>query len=149
MKRLWVSSNAYGFTVLEILVAVVVIGILASVTLVSYDGIQQRSRDTTRENDITQLRIGLDKYYAANSEFPAVCAADGTPCPAIDLSTALDPYMDTIPRDPTAEGTSDDYQYVRGDPGNRYGLRVVYEERETCKVGVLVNSAWWGGLQEC
>ena len=148
MKRLWASSD--GFTVLEILVSVVVVGILAAVTLVSYDGIQQRSRDAARESHVTEMKIALDKYYADNSEFPPACGADGTGCVATNLNAFLEPYEYTIPADPRYEGTADDYQYVRGAPGNSYGIRVTYEARPTCKDGVLINSTWWGvGVPYC
>lgn len=145
---MWASSD--GFTVLEILVSIVVVGILVTVTVVSYEGIQQRSRDATRESHVTQIKVALDKYYADNSEFPAACGADGTTCAATTLSAFLVPYDFPIPADPRYEGTADDYQYVRGAPGNRYGIRISYEARAECKEGVLVDSAWWTiGIPEC
>lgn len=43
MKNVWASQNK-GFTIVELLVVVVVIAILAAITIVSYNGIQQRAR---------------------------------------------------------------------------------------------------------
>ena len=142
MKRQWATSD--GFTVLEILVSVVVIAILAIVTIVSYDGIQQRSRDATRESHITQIKVALEKYYAENSEYPDACNGDEVVCPATNLAPFLSEYELTVPSDPSFDGTSADYQYVRGDPGNRFGLRVSYEARPDCKDGVNIDALWWG-----
>lgn len=37
-----------GFTIVELLIVIVVIGILAAITIVAYNGVQQRARDMTR-----------------------------------------------------------------------------------------------------
>ena len=41
-----------GFTIVELLIVIVVIGILAAITVVAYNGIQERARTVERENDI-------------------------------------------------------------------------------------------------
>lgn len=146
-----ISSHNKGFTIIELLVAIVVIGILAGITIVSYTGIQQRSRDTERAGHIAQIQIALDKYYADNSQYPLVCAADNTPCAASLLSTALTDYIEAIPGDPSFAGTATDYQYVRGGTsGNAYGLLVAYEAKADCKTGTRLDTSWWGtGIPDC
>lgn len=142
MKRLRASSK--GFTILELLVVITVIAILATIMVVSYDGIQQRARDAQRASDVTQLKIALEKYFAANSQYPAPCA-DGTGCPVSSLSTLLAPYIQAIPHDPKAVSDSfEDYGYVRGGTsGNAYGIKVDYETKPECKTGVRINPDWW------
>lgn len=123
----------------------VVIAILATIMIVSYNGIQQRSRDAKRESDITKLNIAIEKYKADNSKYPDVCGAPDFGCNASTLSTVLGPYLDQIPHDPKYDAdTSSDYQYVLrgGLPG--YGLLVHYEARPVCKTGVEVWVNWWG-----
>lgn len=139
------TSQDKGFTIIELLVAIVVVGILAGITIVSYTGIQQRSRDTERSGHIAQIQIAIDKYYADNSQYPLVCAADDTPCDASLLATPLSDYIEAIPTDPSFAGTGTDYQYVRGGTsGNAYGLLVSYEAKDTCKTGTRVDTSWWG-----
>ncbi|HJM04668.1 MAG TPA: putative Ig domain-containing protein [Candidatus Saccharimonadaceae bacterium] len=152
MKTLWASTRQRGFTILELLVVITVIGILASIVIVSYQGIQERSRDAERDSSITEIKIALEKYYADNSQFPAACSFDGVTCSANNLIVPLAPYLSTFPSDPTAEtGTAGDYQYVRGgEEGNAYALKVVYEAREECKTGVRVDASWWSeSIPDC
>lgn len=48
-----------GFTIVELLIVIVVIAILAAITIMAYNGIQQRARDTQRKSDVTQITKGL------------------------------------------------------------------------------------------
>ena len=44
-----------GFTIVEMLIVIVVIAILASITVVAYNGIQQRAQDARRDADLSIL----------------------------------------------------------------------------------------------
>ena len=44
-----------GFTIVELLIVIVVIGILAAITIVAYNGIQTRAKDTTRKSDVAAM----------------------------------------------------------------------------------------------
>lgn len=58
-----------GFTVVELLVAIAVIGILASIVLVSWRGYQQRTRDNERKSDMSQLAAGFAAYALKTNNF--------------------------------------------------------------------------------
>jgi prepilin-type N-terminal cleavage/methylation domain-containing protein len=47
-------TSRNGFTIVELLIVIVVIGILAAITIVAYNGIQQRARDTAPKSDLNQ-----------------------------------------------------------------------------------------------
>ena len=55
-----------GFTIVELLIVIVVIAILAAITIVAYNGIQQRARDTRRASDIAQIKKALLAYDATH-----------------------------------------------------------------------------------
>ena len=57
----------FGFTLIELLVVISIIGILASLTLVSYTGAQKQTRDTQRRSDLNQYRNALENYASANN----------------------------------------------------------------------------------
>lgn len=59
-----------GFTVVELLIVIVVIAILAAISAVSYSGIQQRSRDSIRDNNVAEIAKALELYYVDNGKYP-------------------------------------------------------------------------------
>src|ERR1700761_8180433 len=60
-----------GFTIVELLVVIAVIGILTTITIVGYNRYQQNSRDTQRAAKATVIAEALEKYYDANGEYPS------------------------------------------------------------------------------
>jgi prepilin-type N-terminal cleavage/methylation domain-containing protein len=66
-----------GFTIVELLIVIVVIGILAALVITTYNGIQQKGRNTERTTDLKAVQGQLEAYYASNGRYPAV-ATDGT-----------------------------------------------------------------------
>ncbi len=61
-----------GFTIVELLIVIVVIGILAALVITTFTGIQQKARNTERETDIKALQSQIEAYYAQNSKYPTL-----------------------------------------------------------------------------
>src|SRR5262245_33507550 len=61
-----------GFTIVELLIVIVVIGILATLVIVTFSGIQQRARDTQRQTDINAIQGHVEAYYAQTGTYPAL-----------------------------------------------------------------------------
>jgi general secretion pathway protein G len=59
-----------GFTIVELLIVIVVIGILAAITIVAYNGIQKRANDVAVQSDLAQISKLYEIYYADNSVYP-------------------------------------------------------------------------------
>ena len=49
-----------GFTIVELLIVIVIIGILAAITIVAYNGIQTRSTNSRIDSDMRNLRVAID-----------------------------------------------------------------------------------------
>lgn len=73
-----------GFTIVELLIVVVVIAILAAVTIVAYNGIQQRAKSSALQSSISQLakRIEASKVDSASDTYPASLSAINVQAPA-------------------------------------------------------------------
>lgn len=67
-----------GFTIVELLIVIVVIAILAAITVVAYNGIQNRAKDTARIQLINDIAKALDLYKADTGRYPAVLDAAGS-----------------------------------------------------------------------
>lgn len=61
-----------GFTIVELLIVIVVIGILAALVITTFTGIQQRARNTERETDIKAIHGQVEAYYADNGRYPTL-----------------------------------------------------------------------------
>lgn len=131
-----------GFTIVELLIVIVVIGILAAITIVAYNGVQQRSRDSRRDSDMHTLKTALEMYQVDNATYPGVCSAgDGYGCDVTFLTAALSAYIKSMPTEPLSTRTQ--YQYVRGTTSSSYGILVQYEAKPVCKTGVNMVANWW------
>jgi prepilin-type N-terminal cleavage/methylation domain-containing protein len=61
-----------GFTIVELLIVIVVIGILATLVIVTFTGIQQKARDSQRQTDINAVNSQLEAFYAQNGHYPSL-----------------------------------------------------------------------------
>lgn len=64
------NRNQTGFTIVELLIVIVVIGILAALVLNTFQGVQARARDTERRTDVNSIATQLEAYYADYGHYP-------------------------------------------------------------------------------
>lgn len=60
-----------GFTIVELLIVIVVIGILAAITIVAYNGIQSRALAASLQSDLTSASQQIKLFQVDNNNFPA------------------------------------------------------------------------------
>lgn len=72
------KNNKKGFTLIEILTVIMIIGILASVILVSMDTARKRAADTTIKNQIGQLRSLAEALYSFENHYAEFKGASGS-----------------------------------------------------------------------
>ena len=83
--------NSKGFTIVELLIAIVVIGILAAITIVAFNGIQTRGHDPAVKSDLTTLHKKLELFKATNDKYPSVALLSQLDFKASKGSYAIDP----------------------------------------------------------
>ncbi|MFT4532136.1 MAG: type IV pilus assembly protein PilA [Candidatus Saccharimonadales bacterium] len=59
-----------GFTIIELLIVIAIIGILATLVLTNFQGAQARGRDTVRQNDINSIYQKLEEFHNENNGYP-------------------------------------------------------------------------------
>ena len=83
---------ASGFTLIEMLVVITLIGILASVVGLRYGTLQESARDTARLSDLNQLALTLNLYKQDHGNLPAesgVICSNQLECPALNTISEI------------------------------------------------------------
>lgn len=75
---MWAAKQK-GFTIVELLIVIVVIGILAAITIVAYNGVQQRASNTQTTQALNGWVKALTLYKAEKGSWPNgwVCLGSG------------------------------------------------------------------------
>jgi len=70
--------NTRGFTIVELLIVIVVIAILAAISIVAYNGVQQRAQNSQTISAVTAWVKALKSYRIANGAYPPYWTCLGT-----------------------------------------------------------------------
>ena len=121
------KHSAKGFTLIEILIVVSIIGVLSSLTLLGLGSFRASGRDVKRVTDLRQITNALELYYAKTGNYPAT------------LENLVPSVIAKLPVDPISPTT--DYKYGKcGDSG--YAVQATLEEynKKILNEGAPANS---------
>jgi len=113
-----------GFTLIEMLIVIAIIGILASIVLVGIGPVQRTARDARRASDLRQTQNALELYFSKNAEYPP---AGNWAALTADLTTGATAVVRQIPNDPRSISGAT-YQYAPDPTGNGYVLAATFED---------------------
>lgn len=143
-----------GFTIVELLIVIVVIAILAAVTIVAYNGTQQRANTASRLEAIRSIQKGLELYKAANGFYPPTTGI-GTNQPAGFTPIYGTGYAYSVATDDSWLKTLRQSGFLSPiplDPANDNNHHLIYLSYGTTGVGscpesvyVLIANGWEGG----
>lgn len=116
--KLNIKRDSKGFTIVELLIVIVVIGILAALVLNSFRGVQERARDTERRTDINAQASQLELYYQDQGGYPLFTGQINTDSwittnmQGADLAAWRAPGFSTNTMVNSATPTKDQYGYA-------------------------------------
>lgn len=88
------SSSRSGFTLMELIIVVAVIGILATIALPALKDVPRRAAEAVLKSDLRIFRDVIDQYHGDKGHYP----------PTLDALVEAG-YLRTIPRDPITRST--------------------------------------------
>lgn len=108
-------KKSKGFTIVELLIVIVVIGILATLVIVTFSGIQQKGRNSQRQTDINAIASHVEAFYATKGYYPSMADLNSATVRAADFK-GLDPEALKDPKatsaDIAATTSATAYSYV-------------------------------------
>jgi len=113
-----------GFTVIELIVVIGILGVLTAIGLTSYSGSKIRARDVIRKQDANNVALAMNLYRKDNGRYPldsdnayAICnnsnqASDITlNSNWSEINSSISSYLIALPLDPIGKCLANSYPY--------------------------------------
>ena len=114
MRTSRTTRRRTGFTLLEIMVVVIILGILAATIIPQFIGATQEAKVGAAKAHVAELESALERYYVHMDRYPS--QEEGISvlekAPANEVSKWRGPYIKQLRNDPWGHP----YQYRRGGP---------------------------------
>lgn len=122
IRKIWNNRKERGFTLVELLVVISIIGVLATLVLLQLGTARARSRDTKRIADVSQIRTAAEEYFEDNSGSYPNAISDAN----------LGKYLSggKVPKDPLT-GVAYSYAYHTGSSGKVDGYHIWAQLEQT------------------
>lgn len=127
-KRVEKRFGKSGFSLIELLVVISIIGVLAALLLANIVGVRGRASDTSLKNDMRQMKTALSLYNNDNQIYPASSAS--FPVGSTFSGAGSTVYIKEVPQ-------YDGYQQMNG--GDGFLLWVVLENTSDSDIADTVS----------
>lgn len=104
------GRNEKGFTLIELVMIIVILGILAAVAIPKYQDLSSEAKEASARSALGSLRSGITIYYANK----AVTTGTATWPSMVDLSTVGNVMAQAIPKNPYQTATNAPDSIVTG-----------------------------------
>ena len=126
------AARSNGFTIVELLIVIVVIGILATITIVAYGNIQSKAKFNKINAELITMRKLINMYKAENGTYPSTGGTyryqrvDGNNF----IPGVVPAYANVLPKvtdTPYGGNTNDTYIYASNATATGYLIQRLYQ----------------------
>jgi prepilin-type N-terminal cleavage/methylation domain-containing protein len=114
------KKRSQGFTIVELLIVIVVIGILALLVITTYSGIQQKARNSKRSSDVATIQTQLEAFFQNSGYYPSLADMNSSSwlssnMKSLDTGALVDPSNPTQSKTLLAAPAAKSYSYAVTD----------------------------------
>lgn len=145
-----------AFTLVELLIAIAILGILSTIALGSFQTAQLRGRDAKRKSDLKQITNAIELFYQDYGMYPPSSGTQVAACPftpptgpgsictwgSSEVTDGKTSYLKIIPKDPG----SGSYIYKVSSTGRQYQLYAYLENTQDKNINLGITVSCGSGL---
>lgn len=144
--KLKFSKLNRGFTLVELLIVVAIIGVLSTLLMANFIGVRQKARDAQRKSDIRQIQSALELYRSDQGSYPASLYTGVCPTSAAFVGgSPSTTYMSKVPCDPSGTTYYNSAKYYYSGGGATYTLGACLENTADTQQGTTGTSPGGSG----
>lgn len=129
-----------GFTLVEMLIVVVIIGILAAAILPRLQGAQAATRDTARVKYLSDISAGIESYSAMKGDYPAASGNNSAKEALAKILVEQREYLKDFPSDPVKSAAITVWGTTALQPGD-FGYMLLKKAGNDKRAYLLVSKA--------